>query len=181
MFQSRNTPIHLILNILRQWAGHSTHIHLRGLISLRFNEHLMSVLIRELNDFIFNRRTVSRTCSLNRPWKERWTVQIASDDLMRPFICIGQPAGSLVNLNTFRVCRKGKRHNPFIPLLLFHFCKINGIFINPGRCSRLKPIHSDPQCFQTVSQVICTLQPVRPCMRAYFAVNAASLQICACA
>ena len=104
MLQTRNSTVHGILHILRQGTGHAAQIHLVGVKPLRLNEYLVAGLIREFHYFIFNGRTVTRTGSLNRTGKQRRTIQIIADNLMRLLIRIGQPAGNLLLLYRFRIC-----------------------------------------------------------------------------
>ena len=94
---------------------------------------------------------------------------------MRFFVRISQPAGILINLYAFRVSRKGKRHNPRITELFFHFGKINTPFIHSRRRSRLETAHRNTHFFQAVCQVICRLQSVRPGIGDGFSAQAACL------
>ena len=104
MLQARHSTVHGILHILRQGAGHAAQIHLVGVKSLRLNEYLVAGLIREFHYLIFNGWTVTRTGSLNRTGKQRRSIQIIADNLMRLLIRIGQPAGNLLLLYRFRIC-----------------------------------------------------------------------------
>ena len=96
---------------------------------------------------------------------------------MRLFICIGQPAGYLIDLDVFRICCKREWNNPFIPFLLLHFTEINASFIDTRRCSCLKPVHFDSQFFQTVCQIVCRLQTIWPRLHTDISIDAPCLQI----
>ena len=91
------------------------------------------------------------------------------------FIRISQPAGNLIDLDVLRVCRKGKRYDPLVSFLLFHFAEINTSLVNTRRRSCLKPIHFDSKFFQTVCQIICRLQSVWPGLHADVSVNTSRL------
>ena len=96
------------------------------------------------------------------------------------FICISQPAGFLRNLYRLRICRKGKRHNPFIAELFFHLGIIDGISGNSCRCSCLETEHFDSERFQGIGQIISCLQTIRPGIIADISVDTSCFQICSC-
>ena len=145
MLQSWNSTIHCQLNILRQRRTHAPDIHFICMQSFRFYKYLMSLFICELNNLIFYRWAISWTCSLNNTRINRRSVQIITDDLMRLFICVGQPAGSLFNLYILRISRERKRHNSFIAKLLFHLTEINRTLIHSGWCTSLETTHFHTQ------------------------------------
>lgn len=120
----------------------------------------MTVFVCKFYHFILNRRAVTRTGSLNNSSINRGTIQICTDDLMRLWIRIRQPAGNLINLHILRICRKRKRNYPLIP-----FCscilKIQRTLIHSRRCSRLKTEHLDSMCFQGIREMICCHQTIR--------------------
>ena len=93
--------------------------------SFRFDKYLMSVFICKPDDLVLNRRTVTRSGSLDHTGIKRRPVEIFPDDFMCLLICIGQPARYLLLLNRIRIGRKGERNDTFIALLLLHFRKIN--------------------------------------------------------
>ena len=75
---------------------------------------------------------------------DRRPVQIVADNLMRFLIRVSQPAGHLVDLHIFGICRERKRNNFFVTLLLFHLGKINRPFVNSCRCTGLEAEHFYP-------------------------------------
>ena len=103
MFQPRNRTVHPDLDILRQGGGHSVNIHFVGIQPFRFNKNLMAVLIPESHDLVLYRRTVARSGSFDISGEERRAVDIFTNNRMRFFIRIGQPAGNLLFLDAFRV------------------------------------------------------------------------------
>ena len=92
-------------------------------------------------------------------------------------ICIGQPAGHLVDLHVLRIRGKGKGHDAPVAFLLFHLAEINRIPVDAGRCPGLEPIHLYSQGFQTFRQIIGALQAVRAGVHTDIAVNAPGFQI----
>ena len=177
MLQARHGTVHSILNILRQRTGHAAQIHLIGIESFRLNENLVTGLIREFHNLILNGRTVTRTGSLNRPGKQRRTVQIIADDLVGLLIRVSQPAGNLFLLYRLRIRRKRERHYALIAELLFHLGKVNAPAVHTRRCSGLKTEHLNSICNQRIRQMICRLQPIRAGCVAHISVNAARLQV----
>src|SRR5271165_5351466 len=87
--------------------------------SFRFQEQLMRVLVRELDELILNRRTVTWPDSLNLPAIERRprnTVENHAASLRR---C---PRNEALNLRTLDPLRhKGERRGLFITLLRSEF------------------------------------------------------------
>ena len=148
MFQSRYRTVHRDLHILRKRARHTSNIHFIRIKSFWFNKYLMTFFIRKTNDLVLDRWTVSRSGTFNHTGIQWRTVQIITDDLMRLFICVGQPAGSLFNLYILRISRERKRHNSFIAKLLFHFGIIDRISGNSCRCSCLEAEHLDSKLFE---------------------------------
>ena len=96
------------------------------------------------------------------------------------FVCVSQPTRGLLNLNIFRICRKGKRNNSLITELFLHLRKINGIFINSCRCSCFKAIHLDSEFFQGICQISRCLKSVWSCLLTDFSINTSRFQIRSC-
>ena len=109
-----------MLDILRQGAGHTADIHFIRVQPFRFDKYLMSGFICKSYHFVLDRRTVPRTGSLDHTGIQRGTIQIFPDDLMGFLVGIGQPAGYLIDLDTFRVGGERKRNDSLVSLLLFH-------------------------------------------------------------
>ena len=164
VFQPRYCPVHGKLDILRKGRTHPADIHFICVKSLRFNKHLMPLLLSKFDNLVLNGRTVSWSSPLNHAGINRRTVKIGTYDIVCLFICISKPAGSLLNLHILRICGKRKRNNSFIAKLLLHLRKIKRTFIHPRRSTCLKTPHFYPKQLQTISQKICSLQTIRSCM-----------------
>ena len=180
MLQTWYRTIHGNLYIFWQRTGHAAHIHFVGITALWLYKYLMSVLICKSYYLIFNRRTISWSGSLNHSRIQRRTIQIRPDNLMRLLIGVSQPAGYLINLYILRICRKGKWHHSFITKLLFHFRKVNGTFVNTGRCSCLKTEHLNSICLQGICQMISRLKPVWSSIITDITIDTSCLQIRSC-
>ena len=177
MLQPRYRPVHGILHILRQRAGHTAQIHLIGVKSLRLNKYLMTCLIWEFHYLILDGRAIARPSSFDRTGEQRRSVKIITNDLMCLLIGVGQPAGNLFLLYGLWICREGKRDNPLVTKLLFHLGKIDAAAVCTGRGSGLKTEHLDAVSDQGIRQMVRRLQAIRPCCIADIAINAACLQI----
>jgi len=59
----------------------------------------MPVLVRELNHFVLDRRTVAWTTAVDLPAVHRGSMQIRFDQFMHIRIGVGDPAGQLINEN----------------------------------------------------------------------------------
>ena len=173
MLKPGNRMIHFMLHILRKRAGHTTHIHFIGIETFWLYKDLMPVLICKPNHLILNRRAISWTGSFNHPGIQWRAVQIISDNLMRLFIRISQPAGCLLNLYGFRIRCKGKGHHSLVSKLLFHFAIINRPAVNSRRCSGFKAIHLDSQFFQRICQIICCLKTIWSRISTYITIDTA--------
>ena len=180
ILQSLHTPYHLILNILRERAGHSSHIHLICKFALRLYKNLMSRLIRKLHNLILDRRTVSWSCTLNHTGKQWRTVDIITNDLMCLLICITKPAGYLIPLDIFFCICKGERNNMLISLLFFHLGKINRSFIQSCRCTCLKPTDTDSCFFHGIRQMIGCHKSIWSCMIYDISIDTSCFQISTC-
>ena len=84
-------------------TGHTSNIHFIRIKSFWFNKYLMTFFIRKTNDLVLDRWTVSRSGTFNHTGIQWRTVQIITDDLMRFFVCISQPAGLLLDLYRLRI------------------------------------------------------------------------------
>ena len=81
----------------------------------------MTVFVGKFYHFILYRRAISWSRSLNDPSIDRRFVQMLPYDLVRLLIRVGQITRHLLLLDRFGICRKRKRHDPLIALLLCHF------------------------------------------------------------
>ena len=101
-------------------------------------KHLMMILISKTHYLILNRRTITRSSSMNHARIKRWAIQITSDNLMCLLICIRQPAGNLILLNALRICCEWEWNNSLITFLfLAIFEKSILLLINSRWCSSL--------------------------------------------
>ena len=104
MLESRYSPIHLLLDIIRHRGRHAIHIHFICIFPLRLDKNLMAVMIREFNHLIFNGGTISGPSSFDHAGVYRRTVYIISYYFVCIIVCISEPARHLFNLNTLWVC-----------------------------------------------------------------------------
>ena len=95
-------------------------------------------------------------------------------------IGISQPAGSLLFLNAFRVCRERKRNHSLISKLLLHLWKVDASLVSSCRCSCFKTEHFNSVCDQGVRQMGSCLQSVWSRRVAYVPVDTSCTQIGSC-
>src|SRR6266404_6065625 len=86
---------HLDLDIKGQRRREAVHVNFVGSNSLRLQEDLLSFLFWELNNLVFDRRTVSWSNSLNDTRVQRRFVEVSLDDLGRRLGGIGNIAWQL--------------------------------------------------------------------------------------
>ena len=103
----------------------------------------MAFLISKSYYFVLDGRAVSRSCSLDHSGIQRGTVKVCTNDLVCFFVCVGKPAGFLLDLHAFRVCEKRERYNSLITKLFFHLGIVDGISCDSCRCSCLETEHFD--------------------------------------
>src|SRR5437867_8597065 len=89
------------MHVQRQTGGEAVRVHLYSVPPFRFEENLMSELVFEANDFVFNRGTVTWSAPLDNPRVQRRAVQASDNHRMRLRIGIGQIAGNLCLGDTF--------------------------------------------------------------------------------
>ena len=93
-------------------------------------------------------------------------------------ICISEPAGCLLFLNAFGICRERKWNHSLITKLFFHPGKINAALVCPGRCSCFKTEHFNSICDQRIGKMGGCLKTIWPCRIAHVPVDASCPQIC---
>ena len=66
-FQTRDRSQHRRLHIDRHAGRHAVHVHLVGIQAFRFEKNLVTGLVRELDDLVFDRRAIPRAHALDLP------------------------------------------------------------------------------------------------------------------
>ena len=95
VFQTWNHAHHLILNVAGQGGRNAVYVDLKGVASLGFEEQLMTVLVRETNHFVLDRRTIAWAGRLDLARVHRCTMQIGADQGVNGLIGISDPARHL--------------------------------------------------------------------------------------
>ena len=180
MLQAWYGMVHFVLDIFRKGAGHSSDVHFICVKAFWLNEYLMAFFVCKTDGFIFDGRAITRTGSFDHSGIKRGSVQVCADDLVCFFVCVGQPAGFLLDLYGFRVCGEGERYDSFVSELLFHFGIIDGVSGDPGRGSCFEAEHFDSQFFQRIREIVGCLKAVWSCVVADIAVDAAGLEVGSC-
>ena len=177
MFQAWYGMVHFVLNIFRKGAGHSADVHFICVKTFWFNEYLMAFFVCKTNDFIFNGRTVTWSGSFDHSGIKWGSVQVCADDLVCFFVCVGQPAGFLLNLYGFRICGEGERYDSFVSELLFHLGIVDGVSGDSCRGSCFEAEHFDSKFFQRIGEVVGCLETVRSCVIADITVDTAGFEV----
>ena len=137
----------------------------------------MAFFVCKTNDFIFNGRTVTWSGSFDHSGIKWGSVQVCADDLVCFFVCVGQPAGFLLNLYGFRICGEGERYDSFVSELLFHLGIVDGVSGDSCRGSCFEAEHFDSKFFQRIGEVVGCLETVRSCVIADITVDTAGFEV----
>src|SRR6187399_800429 len=105
--------------------------------AFRFQDDLMTILIRELDDLVFNRRAIPRANTLNLSAVQRRSRHVPPDNRMDPRI--GPRDVALNLIFQFRCCPERERRRSGISILRFKFRKIDGSLVESRRSTRLQP------------------------------------------
>ena len=131
-----NNPL---LDIFRPRSRETIHIGGFPLQRFRFKEQLMSCLIFKTNNLILNRRTITRSNTLDYSTIPGRFRKMISNNLMGLLIRISQITGNpIFDFPKIR-CFIGKSKITTLSVFWFKIFKINGIWIETRRSSRLKP------------------------------------------
>ena len=96
LFQARQRVQHLELHFGRQRRRKTADVERRLLPALGLDEDLMRRIVRELHDFVFDRRTVARPDAANQiEAVERRAVQIIAHERVRALVGFGDVARQL--------------------------------------------------------------------------------------
>ena len=177
MLKSRNRPVHPVLHILRHRAAHAVYIHFICIFSLRLDKYLMMILFSELYHLILDGRAVPGTGGFNNPCIKRRTIQIFTYYFMSFLIGISKITWHLFYLHILGIRGKREGYYRHIPLLDFHFGKIDASLVDSCRCSRLKPGKLNSIFSKGIGKIICCLQSVWSRIVAYISVNATGLKV----
>ena len=161
MLEALHGVVHLILYVLWHRARHTAQVHLVRIQSLRLDENLMPVLIRELHDLILDGWTVARSHALDRSVIHRGTIDILTDDFVRLFVCIHEPAVDLRSLYLGKRRRVGERNHRYIALLHLKLREVQCTLVDTRRRSRLETKHPYPVCLQGIRQLRRCLEAIR--------------------
>ena len=96
MLESGDGPQEFQLNIFRKGRGQPLQVKFFGVKAAGLDKDLVSQLLREADDLIFNRRAVPGTDALDLAAVEGRAFQIGKDDLLRLFARIRNITDRLV-------------------------------------------------------------------------------------
>ena len=95
-FQTWNKCKHFLLHILGKASANAIAIIFAGGAPLGFEKNLMPVFVCKANNFIFNRRAVTRALRFDLSRVHRGTMQILADQIMHLRVGIGNMTGNLL-------------------------------------------------------------------------------------
>ena len=122
MFQPRQGADESVLNLLRKRGRKPVQVHLLAVDSLRLDEYLMPVPVREAHDLVLYRRTVARSPADNLAAVERRAVHVLAYD---PVSLLIRPGNITVQLRPVdAVIVKAERKHLLITFLDFQLVKV---------------------------------------------------------
>lgn len=160
VFQPGHRRDHRRLHIHRHTRRHPVHVHLVRIQPLGLEENLVTRFVRELHNLVFDRRTISRTNTLNIP-----AIQWGPPDVLpqHPVCFLRSKCYIALNLLPVDLPRhKRKRSRYRVPWLRLEPRPVQRTSIQPRRRTRLQPCPVQIQLPQLVSQQIRRSLPITP-------------------
>ena len=99
IFHADHGPYQLILNIKRQAGRDAVRVNLVRRQALGFQKNLVTFLVGEAVDFVFDARAIARTHAVNLAGEHGAAVKAAANDVVRARVGVGDVARHLL-----RVC-----------------------------------------------------------------------------
>jgi len=134
IFKAQHGAHKLVLYIKRQAGGNAVRIDFMGIQPFRFDKNLMGIPVGETDDFIFNRRTITRPDTFNNPRIQWRSIQAGTDNIVGFTVSAVIWQGICFGCCS-RLPRKENTGTGIIAVLFFQFTEINGSAINPRRRS----------------------------------------------
>ena len=119
----------------------------------------MSWFFRKTHNLIFNRRTVSRTYTLNHTAVHCRTTEIVVYNLVSFFICIHKIARNKIFADILRF--KRERHDFFVTLLKLHLTVVKCIRVHSCWSTCFKSLYFNTQSAKIFRKFICREHSVR--------------------
>ena len=141
VFQSRNQFEHLILHVTGKTGRDPVDVNLMRAAPLRLEEQLMPILVRELDHFVFDRWTVTRSAAVDLPAVHRCPMKVGLDQFMHIRIGISNPARQLLQLQLVR--HKRKRLGVVIARLDFGFAVVDRATIKTRRSTSFEALQAE--------------------------------------
>jgi hypothetical protein len=154
------------LDLVGKAGRDAVDIEFLGLPPFRFEEKLVSSLVRKFHDLVLDGWTIARAGSLNPTAVERRSRQVAANDLMRVFARRRQPTRKLFHVETTVVPIERKKlllseclldrqvAKPvrwFVSELFDASAEIDRTAVDPTRCARFEPPYPQSQLPQIVA------------------------------
>src|SRR5687767_3118766 len=111
----------------------------------------MSVFVRELDDLVLDRRTVTRPDPLDLPGVEGGLVQVIPDCLMEPIACVTDKTLYLRLFDLLSSEREGDR--PLVRRLRLESVPVDGSPVQPRRRAGLQPSDGEAKFLQVLREL----------------------------
>ena len=108
----------------------------------------MAVLAGKAVNLVFNRRAVAWPDAFDDAGIHRRTVEVGANDVVRPFVGAGDPAGQLFRVE-FRVAKQREYRQRIVRVLLCHHRKVDGFAVKAWGRSCLQATGGQLQFAQT--------------------------------
>ena len=150
LLQTRDRTHHLQLDLCRHAGGEAVEIHFAGFQSLRLQEDLMAFLVGELDDLVFDARTITRPDTDNSPSIKRRFFKIGPQQRVKPLVRITDVAGDLRQCTSGRPKREESGFG--ISTLFLESGIIDGLPVEPGRRAGLQTADAESNLFKILCQ-----------------------------
>ena len=159
----------LQLHLVGQRGGNAIHIILEGVPTFGFEENLVPLLFCEADDFVLDRRAITRPHPLDHAAVHRRLVQICADRVVGAGVGVSDPAGQLFHVErgvTPRIerekvivpTRDGVGHEAefrrwLVAILTLAAGKIDGSTIQSARGAGLEALDREAQALQRLGHL----------------------------
>src|SRR5262245_6712200 len=147
--QTREGADDLLLNLLRKRHREPVDVDLLDIQSLGFEIDLMSLLVGEPHDLVFERRTVPRTDAADLAIEQRTLIDVISNQRTNAFVGVEEPTSRAIRQGPIRA--KGECNRSRIAVLLDEDSRahagdeIDTSAKQAGWGSCFQPTHLDPE------------------------------------
>lgn len=150
VFQAGNASEHRVLNITRQAGRDPVDVDLASLPAFGFEEQLVAGLVGKANDFVFDRRAITRASGIDLAAVHRGSIQVRSNQIMHTFVGVRDVARHLGQADC--IVEIAERLRVIVAGLLLQSRVIDRASVEPWRRPGFEAIQRETHSVQRAAQ-----------------------------